>query len=71
MADTIYSGVPDASIQNVSGLGNIWVIPCNAEINVTFMIGGKAYPIHPLDTNSDAWTDPDNITCIGAVRFFE
>ena len=71
MSDAIYSGVPNASIQNVTGLGNIWVIPCNAEINVTFIIGGKAYPVHPLDTNFDAGIDPDGISCVGAVRCFE
>ena len=55
----------------MSGLGGVWVLPCNVEINVTFMIGGKAYPVHPLDTVTDnSLIDPDGITCYGAVRCF-
>lgn len=69
VSDAIYSGVPGASFQTVSGLGDIWIIPCDAEINVTFIIGGQKYPIHPLDTNSDdAWANPDGITCVGAFQ---
>jgi hypothetical protein len=64
----IYSGVPGASLQTVDGVGQIWVIPCDAEINITFKIGGLTYPVHPLDTNSDALTSSDGETCIGAVR---
>lgn len=69
VSNAIYSGVPGASLQSVSGLGSVWVIPCNAEINVSFMIGGQKYPVHPLDTNSDdAWTNPDGKTCVGAFQ---
>ena len=71
VSDAIYSEVPNASLQNVSSVGSIWVIPYNAEINVTVMIGGKAYPIHPLDMSSNVLNNPEGITCLGAVRFFE
>jgi len=65
----IYSGVPGASLESVEGLGQIWLIPCDAEISIAFKIGGQTYPVHPLDTNSDdALTNPDNQTCIGAVH---
>ncbi|KAH9053739.1 acid protease [Lactarius vividus] len=70
VSDAIYSGIPGASFQFVNGVGQIWVLPCDAEVNLTFKIGGQAYPIHPLDTNSDdAWTNPDGHTCLGARQY--
>lgn len=69
VSDAIYSGISGASFQFVNGVGQIWVLPCDAEVNLTFKIGGQAYPIHPLDTNSDdAWTNPDGHTCLGAFQ---
>ena len=69
MSNAIYSGVPGASLQFVEGLGQIWLIPCDAEIDIAFKIGGQTYPVHPLDTNSaDGLTNPDGQTCVGAVR---
>jgi hypothetical protein len=69
VSNAIYSGVPGASLESVEGLGQIWFIPCDAEINITFKIGGQTYPVHPLDTNSDdALTNPDGQNCVGAVR---
>lgn len=69
VSHAIYSGVPGASLEFVDGLGQIWLIPCDAEINIAFKIGGQTYPVHPLDTNSDdALTNPDGQTCLGAVR---
>ena len=69
MSNAIYSGVSNASLEFVEGLGQIWLIPCDAEINITFKIGGQTYPVHPLDTNSDdALTNSDGQTCLGAVR---
>ena len=68
VASAIYSGIPGASLQSVQGLGSIWVIPCDAEINVAFKFGGQTYPVHPLDTNSDdALANPDGRVCLGAV----
>ncbi|KIJ48658.1 hypothetical protein M422DRAFT_247516 [Sphaerobolus stellatus SS14] len=26
-----------------------WVLPCGEEVNVTFIVGGKNYPVHPFD----------------------
>ncbi|KAI9453906.1 acid protease [Lactarius psammicola] len=69
VSDAIYSGIPGASFQFVNGVGQIWLIPCDAEVNLTFKIGGQMYPIHPLDTNSDdAWTTPDGHLCLGAFQ---
>ena len=68
VSSAIYSGIPGASLQSVEGLGPIWLIPCDAEINIAFKFGGQTYPIHPLDTNSDdALTKPDGQVCLGAV----
>jgi hypothetical protein len=69
VSNAIYSSVPGASLESVEGLGQIWLVPCDAEINIAFKIGGQTYPVHPLDTNSDdALTSPDGQTCLGAVR---
>ena len=69
VSNAIYSGVPGASLQFVEGLGQIWLIPCDAEIDIAFKIGGQTYPVHPLDTNSeDGLANPDGQTCVGAVR---
>ncbi|KAI9455718.1 aspartic peptidase domain-containing protein, partial [Lactarius psammicola] len=60
---------PRRIFQFVNGVGQIWLIPCDAEVNLTFKIGGQMYPIHPLDTNSDdAWTTPDGHLCLGAFQ---
>ena len=68
VARAIYSGISGASLQSVDGLGSIWRIPCDAEINVAFKIGGQTYPVHPLDTNSnDVLMNPDGQVCLGAV----
>src|ERR1700761_1708586 len=42
VSDALYSGIPGASLQNVDGLGSIWIIPCDAEVNLMFKIGGQA-----------------------------
>jgi hypothetical protein len=72
VSNAIYSGIPGASLQTVSGLGLIWVVPCDAEINIAFKIGGQTYPVHPLDTNAEVLRFSDGTldtkTCVGAVR---
>jgi len=69
VSNAIYSGVPGGSLESVEGLGQIWLIPCDAEINITFKIGGQTYPVHPLDTNADdVLTNPDGQTCLGAFQ---
>jgi hypothetical protein len=50
LADDIYSKFPGAEFRNVTPLGNIWALPCTTEVNVTWKIGGVAFPMHPLDT---------------------
>jgi hypothetical protein len=72
VSNAIYSGIPGASLQTVNGIGLIWLIPCDAEINIAFKIGGQTYPVHPFDTNADVLIDtdgkPDGKICVGAVR---
>ena len=72
VSDAIYSKVPGAQLTNVSNLGEIYTLPCKAEVNVTFVFSGTKYPIHPLDTNMNGTdlgiTDGTGTDiCIGAV----
>lgn len=67
VADVIYGRIPNATFGTVGrGVGDAWVFPCNIEINVTVLIGGVKYPIHPLDTSLEI--DGDGTTsCVGSV----
>ena len=70
IAKAFYSDVPDAQLVTRSDLsGEVWQIPCDKEVNVTFKFGGISFPIHPLDTNLDlnATDDDGNRVCFGAV----
>ncbi|KAF9262851.1 acid protease [Marasmius fiardii PR-910] len=49
VADAFYSRHPGAEFANVTGIGATWIVPCDVEVNITFIIGGQRYPIHPLD----------------------
>lgn len=51
MSDAIYADIPGAKFENISGIGEIYTLPCDQEVNVTFMFAGVKYPIHPLDAN--------------------
>jgi hypothetical protein len=42
------------------------MLPCAAEINITFFFGGYAIPIHPLDVSMPVNTASD--LCVGTVR---
>ncbi|KAI0045589.1 acid protease, partial [Auriscalpium vulgare] len=70
VADALYSGFEGAVYQNISGLGPIWTLPCDIEVNITFNIGGQSYPIHPLDATLDVGITDDNgkNSCIGAFQ---
>lgn len=71
ISDAIYSQVPGAQFDTAD---NTWIVPCNQEVNLTFVIGGQKYPIHPFDVAMDV-----NITnnlnqptglCSGAASVF-
>jgi hypothetical protein len=56
MVDAIYKKVKGAKFSTPD---NAYLLPCNAEVNVTFMFQGVSYPVHPLDTVTKAIaTDP-------------
>jgi hypothetical protein len=69
VASAMYSRAKGANLQTIDSQGgSIWVIDCDAEVNVTFVIGGQSYPVHPLDTSSVNTDDDGNEICIGTVR---
>ena len=68
VSNAIYSGIPGATLQDVDGLGMIWLVPCDAEIDIALKIGGQTYPVHPLDMSANVLTNSDGQTCIGTVR---
>ncbi|PCH43782.1 acid protease [Wolfiporia cocos MD-104 SS10] len=51
VAGAIYSRVPGANFTYSPAAGNVWTIPCNVELNVTFKFGGVSFPVNPLDTS--------------------
>jgi len=67
--NAIYSGVKGAKLTYVPSFhGDIWIVDCDAEINVTFRIGGQSYPIDPLDVSrKEQYTNGDTF-CFGTVR---
>ncbi|EIW74658.1 acid protease [Coniophora puteana RWD-64-598 SS2] len=73
VAEAFYGNVSGASMQNISGLGNVWVLPCDVELSVSFFFAGVEFPIHPLDLNFDSLgTQSENDTeyCVGAFQPF-
>lgn len=64
----IYSGAKGAKLLNISELhGETWIVDCDAELNISFKIGGVTYPIHPLDLSQPEIDDDGKTFCIGAV----
>ncbi|OSD06863.1 acid protease [Trametes coccinea BRFM310] len=73
VAAAIYGRVPGAKLTTVTGItGDMWTLPCSTELNVTFLFSGVQFPIHPLDTVTNAFYGPPdehgNPTCIGAFQ---
>lgn len=71
IADAFYARVPGAQLQNISGIGEVYTLPCDVELNVTFKFGGIDFPIHPLDTSISTLNKVDalgNPFCIGAFQ---
>jgi saccharopepsin len=58
----LYSAVPGATFSSTLGQ---WVVPCNQEVNLGLSIGGRRFPIHPLDVISPSLTGTNNSTCYG------
>ena len=69
VVNAIYSGAKGAKLQNIPEFnGETWVVDCDAELNVSFKIGGSTYPIHPLDVTRTDTDDNGNTFCYGTVR---
>jgi hypothetical protein len=67
VSDAIYGRVPGASYDTGQ---EIWMIPCDIEVNLTFSIGGVKFPVHPLDVSNDDFNTVDssgNHVCLGSV----
>lgn len=70
MSDMIYGRVQGAEW---SATNEAWLVPCGQLLNLTFMIGGVAFPIHPLDVSSSDFNLTDtsgNAMCLGTVRIY-
>ena len=69
VADAIYSRAKGAQLRNVPAFGGeVYIVDCTAEINVTFKIGGQSYPIHPLDVTQQDVDSNGVPFCFGTVR---
>ncbi|KAI0030441.1 aspartic peptidase domain-containing protein, partial [Vararia minispora EC-137] len=72
ISDGIYGRFEGASFKNVSNVGEVWILPCNLEVNITIKFGGTAYPMHPLDTNFDIGLNQvdanGNKLCVGSLQ---
>ncbi|TDL13669.1 acid protease, partial [Rickenella mellea] len=61
-ADAIYSSVPGAFFFAAQ---NAYVLPCDTKIDLSFVFGGVAYPVHPIDT-VNAFANGTAPVCFGA-----
>jgi len=68
MSDSIYGCVQGAQYDTKQQL---WLVPCDQMLNISFNFGGANYPIHPLDTVSADFNMTDssgNSICIGTFQ---
>ncbi|KAF4617110.1 hypothetical protein D9613_005968 [Agrocybe pediades] len=78
VSDAIYSRFYGSEFVQIKGLGGVWIVPCEQEVNVTFSFAGKEYPIHPLDMTmhpsnvnlSDISTANGEMGCLGTFQPF-
>ncbi|KAI0823633.1 acid protease [Trametes gibbosa] len=73
IADAIYSRVPGARFTTVTNsAGKMWTLPCSTELNVTYIFANISFPVHPLDTVTNAFLGPPdadgNPSCVGAFQ---
>lgn len=69
VADAIYGRVPNATFTSQADGSGYWRIPCDYELNISFVFGGVRYPVAPLDlTFAEAVDNAGNPTsCGGSV----
>ncbi|KAI8978777.1 acid protease [Trametes punicea] len=68
MADAIYGRVQGAEYNTAS---EVWTVPCDQLIPLTFKFGGVEYPIHPLDVSSSDFNminSLGNPVCVGTFQ---
>ncbi|EIW74698.1 acid protease [Coniophora puteana RWD-64-598 SS2] len=72
VAEALYKPVQGSALKNVSGLGEVWTLPCDADFEASFYFGGVEFPIHPLDLNFEASQVMSNAgdLCFGAFQPF-
>ncbi|PSR78178.1 hypothetical protein PHLCEN_2v7510 [Hermanssonia centrifuga] len=71
VSEAIYGDVSGAVLNTINTQGEqLWTLPCDVEINISFNLGGKNFPVHPLDTSLDL-NETDNLgnrICFGAFQ---
>jgi len=68
VSDAIYGCVQGAQYDTNEQL---WLVPCDQMLNISFNFGGMNYPIHPLDTVSNDFNRTDsngNPICVGTFQ---
>jgi len=60
IVNAMYSSISGASFDSSTGM---WNVPCDAEVDVTFVYGGYPYPVHPLDVVDKSLNDANK--CVG------
>jgi len=68
VVNAIYSGAKGAQLNQVSSGVTLWTVDCEAEINVTFKIGGQLYPVHPLDVVRELTDSTGDSGCYGTFQ---
>jgi len=70
LATAVYGRIPGAELTNRSDVGEIWEVPCDKEVNMTFIFAGQKIPIHPLDTAIDlnVTNSSGDKVCLGAFQ---
>ncbi|KAI0669255.1 acid protease [Trametes maxima] len=68
MADAIYGRVQGAEYNEAN---EVWTVPCDQYIPLTFKFGGIEYPIHPLDVSSGDFNMVNSLgnpVCLGTFQ---
>jgi len=68
VSDAIYGRVRGAEYSTTDQL---WLVPCDQMLNISFNFGGVNFPIHPLDTISSDFDMTDsngNVVCVGTFQ---
>jgi hypothetical protein len=76
VAQAFYGSFDGAELTNITNLGQVWILPCTAEVNVSFKFSGNSFPVHPLDATleptalglNELQNSDGTNACIGSVR---